>query len=41
MFVEKIQQDEIKIEVMEKYHLIVKERLWDGREVVDKNGTRK
>ena len=41
MFVEKIQQDEIKIEVMEKYHLIVKEGLWDGREVVDKNGTRK
>jgi hypothetical protein len=37
MLKQKIQRDEIKIEVMEKYHLIVKERLVEGREGVDKN----
>jgi hypothetical protein len=32
MLKQKIQRDEIKIEVMEKYHLIVKGRLAEGRE---------
>lgn len=41
MLKQKIQRDEIKIEVMEKYHLIVKERLAEGREGVDKNWIRK